>query len=134
MDRKEYKNIREKAGKLRVAPSGRVWNRLENRLDQDRGKVKISTIRKWIAIAAGLLVLVFVSFWFGVPEEKQKQVVLMELDPLPAASFASYQYASQVNAIYEQDSWRQISEGTKARLRSKNDQSPPPVLSQEDSL
>lgn len=133
MDQNKY-SLKEKAAQLKINPSDRVWNRLENRLDQDKGKIKISTVRNWIAVAASILVLMVAFLLVKAPAEKQKQMTLMELDPLPSASFASYQYASQVNAIYERDSWKQISEGTKARLRKKNNLDQAPVLHQEDSL
>jgi hypothetical protein len=133
---KEHKlSLREQADRLKITPSDRVWNRLESRLDQDQGKIKVSTIRRWVAIAASLLVVTITYFLVGPVPDKSNKMVLVELESVPNASFASYQYANQFNSIYERDGWKQISEGTKRRLKGKRDQSVfPTVRSQEDTL
>ncbi|NND33629.1 MAG: hypothetical protein HKN76_13645 [Saprospiraceae bacterium] len=133
MNHNKY-SLKEKAARLKIEPSERVWNRLESRLDQDKGKIKITTVRKWITVAASVTLIVAAFVLLQTPVENQRQMVLQELDPLPTARFASYRYASQVNAIYERDSWKQISEGTKSRLRKTNSLDNAPVLNQEDSL
>ena len=127
--------LREKADELRITPSDRVWSRLERRLDQDQGKIKLSTIRRWLAVAASILIVAIAYFVAGPMPEKSKKMVLVELKTPPSASFVSYQYANQVNAIYERDSWKQISEGTKSKLKGKTERSSDPnIRSQEDTL
>ena len=128
-------SLREKADELRITPTDRVWHRLERRLDQDQGKIKLSTIRRWLAVAASILVVAIAYFLTDPIPEKSRKMVLVELESLPRASFASYQYANQVNAIYERDSWKQISEGTKSKLKGKTERSSDPnIRSQEDTL
>ncbi len=116
----QRQNLHEKAKNLRVEPSDRIWNRLEKRLDQDAGKMKVSTFRRWMAIAASVLLIVSILFLSKIsPADHSGGLVIVDLEPMPAASYASYQYASQFNAIYEQQGWRGFTEGSKKRLKSR---------------
>lgn len=120
MEIKKY-GLQEKAAELRIQPSERIWNRLEQRLDQDRDKIKISTVYKWIGIAAGILVVLSVSFLLPIKNSARQPFVIQDLEPVPEASLASYQYASQLNEIYEQKTWVNFSEGNRKRLKPTPD-------------
>lgn len=120
MEIKKY-GLQEKAAELRIQPSDRIWNRLEQRLDQDRDKIKISTVYKWIGIAAGILVVLSVSFLLPIKNSARQPFVIQDLEPVPEASLASYQYASQLNEIYEQKTWVNFSEGNRKRLKPTPD-------------
>lgn len=112
-------SFRERAQDLRIEPSERVWNRLEKRLDQDRDKIKISTFHKWMAIAAGIVLIISVFSLITIERSLKPQFVIEDLEPLPNASFASYQYASQLNEIYERGTWVNFSEGNRKRFESR---------------
>jgi len=111
------KILRDQVDLLKVDPSDRVWNRLEQRLDQDKGKVKAATLRYWGAVAAAILLLITASTLMIFSSGPNNQLAQIELQPLPIASFASYQHVGRVNEIYSQHEWRVIEEGTKKRLR-----------------
>jgi len=109
--------LQERINSVTIDPSERVWNRLEQRLDQDKGKVTSTTIKYWGTVAAAILFLIasFSILFFSSYEDRQ--LAQIDLQPLPTASFASYQDAGKVNEIYSQHEWRQIEEGTKKRLK-----------------
>jgi hypothetical protein len=130
----QYQQLKQKADHLRVDPSERVWNRLEKRLDQDQDKIKISTFRKWMAFAASLLILVTMLFLVSRPTHRENKWVIVDLEQSPAASFAAYQYAGELNAIYDQMGWTGFSEGSKRRLKSRSHDPSNAIESNKDSL
>lgn len=117
MESKKY-NIIQSANDLRINPSDRVWNRLEKRLDQDQDKIKISTLRKWMGIAAGMLIILSLFILITVNKSQTQQFVIHDLEPLPESALASYQFVSQLNEIYEKKTWVNFSEGNRKRLKS----------------
>lgn len=124
--------IKSNANNLRITPSDRVWDRLERRLEQDQNKVKVSTFRKWMAIAAGMLLFVTSFFLVTLEKVNRTQFVIQDLEALPGAYFASYQFANELNELYEQGTWTNFSEGNRKRLKSTADESLLPP--NEDSL
>ena len=120
MMEKQKQTFQTNAEKLRITPSERVWNRLESRLDQDQDKIKVSTLRRWMAIAAALLLLVTMFFLITLENNNRPQFVIQDLDPIPEASFVSYQYAGKLNEIYDQRSWVTSAEGNRIRWRSRS--------------
>ena len=66
--------IREGEKKLTVQPSSRAWHKLERRLDsrQKARKNNVVTMRKWLAVAATLIILV-VSFFVISNENPEPQ-------------------------------------------------------------
>lgn len=57
---------------LRIQPSSKAWQKLESRLDQRRPqKTNIVTLRKWMAIAASLVVLVVSLFFWSSNQAPQ---------------------------------------------------------------
>ena len=112
----------ERAQDLRINPSERVWDRLEKRLDQDQDKIKIGTFRKWMAIAAGIVLAISMFFLITIERTLKPQFVLEDLESLPGASFASYQYASELNEIYERGTWVNFSEGNRKRFKSNSNE------------
>jgi len=113
MDERQNKKWREAANNLRVQPTDQIWNRLENRLDQDYGKVPVKVVRKWIGVAASLLILVMAGFHLLVPTPSvPDMLVIQELEePSLQVTFAAYRYVSDINGYYQSEGWKQISEG-----------------------
>ncbi|MBK8503004.1 MAG: hypothetical protein IPL46_12775 [Saprospiraceae bacterium] len=130
----QNQQLKQKVDHLRIDPTERVWNRLEKRLDQDRDKIKISTLRKWMAFAASVLILVTILFLVNRSNHPDNNWVIVDLEQPPVASFAAYQYASEFNAIYDQMGWTAISEGSKRRLKSRLDRQSPAIDLDNDSL
>ncbi len=111
----------EKANAMRMEPSSRVWERLEKRLDQDRGKVRISVLKRWTAIAATMAILLtsVALIWQFKGYHEQQITFLEELeDSAPTPSFAVYRQAGDINAAYARGSWKQINEGSKEQLET----------------
>lgn len=115
--------LHDKALNLRIEPDRQAWERLERRLDQDRDKIKVSTIRRWLMIAASLLILVALTAISGmIRTERSHLVVVTDLEDIPAASYAYYHYASQLNAIYEQQGMLDFTENVRRRLSTPSRQ------------
>ena len=114
----EYGQFRKQAKNLRIEPSDRVWDRLESRLEQDRGKVEFSVVKLWIAIAASMLVLLASIFYLFTSQPTATFANLEELQDVTARpSFAVYHQVNDVNAAYQQGNWQQINEGSNQRLK-----------------
>ena len=116
-----FDHIKQRGKDLRVLPSQRVWHRLEARLEQDKGKVRISALRKWVGIAAsiGLLFIVF----FTISQKSNESLThVQELQAGPDASFALYTQAVALNHLYSEFNWQNISEGNyqKGQVVKKN--------------
>ena len=101
--------FKQGAENLRLQPSERVWNRLEKRLDQDKGKIRISIIKKWTAIAASFALIITVISIYSGP--KETLVDIEELNTSAQTSFARYAQAVALNNVYAKSDWRNISEG-----------------------
>jgi hypothetical protein len=116
-----FDQIKDKSNQLRIQPSERVWHRLESRLDQDKGKVRISALRKWIGMAASIGLLFLVIFTISKkPNDALANV--QELQSKPNASFALYTQAVTLNDVYSNSSWQKIPEGNyrKGQVVKKN--------------
>ncbi len=105
MKEQKYHKLQRKADDLQVQPSDRVWHRLEHRLDQDRGKISISAIRKWMSIAAGILLIMATIFLSTTRYVSSETLVLTDLEASPHASFTARHYIAELNAIYSQQGW-----------------------------
>ncbi|NND06813.1 MAG: hypothetical protein HKN87_10580 [Saprospiraceae bacterium] len=113
-----YSQFRKQARDLRIEPTDRVWDRLESRLEQDKGKVKFSVVKLWIAIAASMLVLLTSIFYLFTSEPTATFANLEELQDVTARpSFAVYHQVNDVNAAYQRGNWQQINEGSNPRLK-----------------
>jgi len=116
LDGKE--GFRERARHLRLEPSMRVWDRLESRLDQDKGKVKSSVVKLWMGVAASLFLVLASVFYLSRSQPPTTFANLEELqDVTHRPSFAVYHQVSDVNAAYKQGNWQQINEGSNKRLK-----------------
>ncbi len=116
-ERKIYDQMRRQSQDLSLSPSERVWDRLENRLDQDKGKVKLTVVKWWLATAASLAVIITGAFYLNSMASSTLQ--LLELDDTsPKPSFAAYHHASDINAAYENGNWQQIKEGSHRKLKN----------------
>ncbi len=105
------------ANHLRVEPSPRVWHRLEGKLDQDKGKVEVQVVRRWLAVAASVVLATAVAYW-TVSSYHYDLVQTEELRlETPQPSFAVYTQVGDLNAQYATQSWKRINEGPRhARL------------------
>lgn len=117
----EYQNIRDRISHERENPAGRVWDRLESRLDQDKGKVSIRSMYRWVGIAACVLILVAIGSNIQTESQSVPNLTMVEeIRPAaPLAAFAVYEHASDINAVYSQNNWKEIKEGTKKSLLAK---------------
>ena len=114
------KSWQREADQLRLTPDNRVWERLENRLDQDKGKVSIHALRKWLAIAASAAILITAGFLIS---RSMQPVITMveELDSTtPQPYMAVYRHASDIKAAYADGKWVHIKEGSREKLRTSN--------------
>ena len=110
--------FRERVRHLRLEPSMRVWDRLESRLDQDKGKVKSSVVKLWMGVAASLLVVLASVFYLSRSQPTTTFANLEELQDIThRPSFAVYHQVSDVNAAYKEGNWQQINEGSNKRLK-----------------
>lgn len=117
----EFQNIRDRISHERENPSGRVWDRLESRLDQDKGKVSIRAMYRWVGIAACVLILVAIGSNIQNDSQPVPNLTMVEeIRPAaPLAAFAVYEHASDINAVYSQNNWKGIKEGTKKSLLAR---------------
>ena len=122
---REYENIRNRISEERDMPSGRVWDRLESRLDQDKGKVSLKYMYRWMGIAASILLVLAIYSNIQTANQPSSHIqVVEEIKPAaPLAAFAVYEHASDINAVYSQSNWQSIKEGTKKSLLAKAIQS-----------
>lgn len=108
------KNIKEEADRLRVEPSDRVWTRLEQRLEQDKGKIKISTLKRWMAVAASLAILIMAGMLLN--HSNERTLALTELEPV-RATFVSSKYANELRYVYS-ERFGGINEGSTTSISS----------------
>ena len=139
MDERQNRRWENAAKDLRVQPSDQVWNRLENRLDQDHGKIKVQVVKKWMGIAATVLILVVAGIFTLIsPPKVSDMLVIQELEePTIKATFAAYRYVSDINGYYQSEGWKQIREGMHkpivANAKAKELHQAPPTRIQEDT-
>ncbi len=117
----EFQNIRDRISNERERPSNRVWDRLESRLDQDKGKISLRSMYRWVGIAACVLILVAIGSNLQTESQPVPNLTMVEeIKPAaPLAAFAVYEHASDINAVYSQNNWKGIKEGTKKSLLVK---------------
>lgn len=133
----EFQNIRDRISNERENPSSRVWDRLESRLDQDKGKVSIRAMYRWVGIAACVLILVAIGSNIQTESQPVPNLTMVEeIQPAaPLAAFAVYEHASDINAVYSQSNWKGIKEGTKKSLLAKTSkQEAEPSRNDNDSI
>ncbi|MDH3651750.1 MAG: hypothetical protein OEQ53_18845 [Saprospiraceae bacterium] len=108
MKERGYNEIRRKARLFREEPSARVWSRLERRLNQDKGKISISTLAGALAMAASFIIIVS---WL-ITLSAENTLEMQELDVSPYTTQTVYQQVDLVHAAYASESWKSIEEGT----------------------
>lgn len=129
MDKQD--EFKKAANELRIQPSDRVWDRLEERLDQDKGKVSMQSIYRWAAVAAALVGgILVVPQLLPIKTDTASVVLLVDLtESSPKASYAVYEHASVINALYDQHNWRDLNEGSKNQRTTRKIQLP--IISDE---
>ena len=119
---------------LRLSPSVRVWERLENRLDQDKGKVSIRHLRKWLTLAASVIVLIAAGFLINQGLQPVMTVV-EELEGNTSQPYmAVYRHASDIKAAYADGNWVHIKEGSREKLKTSRLHAPVDYVPREDTL
>ena len=113
MDNQSHNRWLKEAEGLRVQPDERVWYRLEQRLEQDQNKVPKAELKRWIGIAASLLIMISIGiYWLVTGLSNTEELAIHDLEEAKhEVSFAAYQHVSDINGFYESEGWRQINEG-----------------------
>ncbi|MDH3243175.1 MAG: hypothetical protein OEM26_01055 [Saprospiraceae bacterium] len=106
MDR-NLNEIRRQARNYRVEPNRRVWRRLESRLDQDKGKISISTLAGALAMAATFIIVT--TWMLTISSTEQLDMQDLKVDNLSTASV--YEQVGNVHAAYASQNWKNIEEG-----------------------
>lgn len=112
------KDIKSEMKNQRIVPPGRVWNRLERRLDQDKGKISRKTMVGWIGAAAMVLLVALCGIVISLQTEQGSNStaeVEETLEMVEEERF-SQAYASEMNKFYNDDSWKNIREGKTKKL------------------
>ncbi len=101
------KSYQDKMKGLSIDPSARLWERLEVRLDQDVGKVKTVTFRRWIGLVASIAIL---AGSYAVFHSHHEEMVLEDLEAMPMATFTAYKYVEECHLIYGNAHWNTATE------------------------
>ncbi|MBX2815623.1 MAG: hypothetical protein KTR24_06490 [Saprospiraceae bacterium] len=95
-------SYKKKMEGLSLDPPARAWERLEVRLDQDQGKMKTVTFRRWMSLVASIAIL---AASYAIFHSHQQEMVLEDLEAMPMATFTAYKYVEECHLIYGNEHW-----------------------------
>jgi len=109
---KDIENIRAHLRYYREDPSEKSWSNLVRRLDQDKGKIKLSIVIRYFSIAASIVLLLGLMTWFLIysgndTKSWEEKLSIAGYNP----EFTVYQHVPKINAWYVLHDWSRIYEG-----------------------